>query len=131
MKPGKFKKLVLLIKKNLFNQRILDPQRNQEVMLKSLYVGIWHFLDELSYHTHQLEVTPTFDIVIDKRKLPGRIEHIDTQELVFLDNYGYHLKIDTNDYQPTSLFDEADNHVYPIKIVSFPSSTTNIKNNDS
>ncbi|KRL00275.1 DUF4828 domain-containing protein [Liquorilactobacillus capillatus] len=127
MKPGKIQKLGSLLKKHLFNHRPIDSDRNQDVILPSLYVGTWNFSDELSQRTHQLEITPTFDVVIDKRKLPGRIEHIDTKELIFLDNYGYHLRIDATDYQPISLFDEADNRVYPIKIAILPASTTNVK----
>ncbi|KRL37162.1 DUF4828 domain-containing protein [Liquorilactobacillus uvarum] len=128
MKPGKMQKLSLLLKKHLFNHIPTDADHSPDAVLPSLYVGIWNFSDELSHRTHQLEITPAFDVLIDTRKLPGRIEHIDTKELIFLDNYGYHLRIDATDYQPISLFDEADNRVYPISITSLPENCDDKKN---
>ncbi|KRN05805.1 hypothetical protein FD15_GL001612 [Liquorilactobacillus sucicola DSM 21376 = JCM 15457] len=128
MKPGKIKKFSLLLKKHLFNHLPADNSHSQNTVLPSLYVGIWNFFDELSHRKHQLEITPAFDILIDNQKLPGSIQHIDTKELIFLDNYGYHLRIDATDYQPISLFDEADNRVYPINTVTLPESYDNKKN---
>ncbi|KRM94931.1 hypothetical protein FC19_GL000032 [Liquorilactobacillus aquaticus DSM 21051] len=127
MKPGKIKKLSLLLKKHFFNNLSSDTSRKQNALLPSLYVGTWNFSDELSHRNHQLEITPALDVLIDKRKLPGRIEHLDTKELIFLDNYGYHLRIDATDYQPISLFDEADNRVYPISTIGLPENSSDKK----
>ena len=78
------------------------------------YKGKWSFTDEATGRTHQLEITDRLQILIDGRQLPGKIEKVDHKELLFLDKYGYHLRIDANGGHPVSLYDEADNQVYPI-----------------
>lgn len=78
------------------------------------YKGKWSFADKATGRTHQLEITDQLQILIDGRRLPGKIEKVDHKELLFLDKYGYHLRVDANGGHPVSLYDEADNRVYPI-----------------
>lgn len=80
--------------------------------LPLIYAGTWFFTDQNSQHQHKLEVTMDLDILLDGRKLAGTVEKIDERELLFLDNYGYHLRIDAIDAHPVSVYDEADNQIY-------------------
>ncbi|MHC9537756.1 DUF4828 domain-containing protein [Dellaglioa sp. BT-FLS60] len=87
-----------------------------KVSLPTLYAGHWLFYDELSHRHHNLDISSDLTIQIDERILNGKVEHLDERELSFLDEYGFHLRIDANDKGPISLFDEADNRTYPIKL---------------
>ncbi|MFT8609352.1 MAG: DUF4828 domain-containing protein [Liquorilactobacillus nagelii] len=78
------------------------------------YTGHWYFSDKETKRAHQLEITEQLGILIDGHQLPGKIVQIYNQELLFLDKYGYHLRIDASNQQPVSLYDEADNRVYPV-----------------
>lgn len=82
--------------------------------LPVLYAGTWKFVDEVSHKQHQLEITLGLRILIDGRELPGTIEQLNAEELVFLDKYGYQLRINANYSRPVTLFDEADNRTYEI-----------------
>lgn len=82
----------------------------------SIYVGTWSFTDELSQKVHQLEISPELTISLDGRQLQGNVQHIDINELIFLDNYGYLLRIDAVDHHPISVFDEADERVYTLYV---------------
>ena len=55
------------------------------------------------------------EIFIDGKRLPGKIVSLDNRELLFLDNYGYHLRIDAVNQLPVSVYDEADDRVYPLE----------------
>lgn len=80
----------------------------------SFYTGHWYFSDKETHRAHQLEITAHFGILIDGQRLPGKIVRVDNKELLFLDKYGYHLRIDASDQHSISLYDEADNRVYPV-----------------
>ena len=45
----------------------------------------------------------------------NKIVSLDNRELLFLDNYGYHLRIDAVNQLPISVYDEADDRVYPLE----------------
>lgn len=87
-----------------------------KVSLPIFYAGHWLFYDELSHRHHNLDISSDLTIRIDERALNGEVERLDERELSFLDEYGFHLRIDANDQGPISLFDEADNRTYPIKL---------------
>lgn len=101
-----------------------------KVSLPIFYAGHWLFYDELSHRHHNLDISSDLTIRIDERALDGKIEHIDERELSFLDEYGFHLRIDANDQGPVSLFDEADNRTYPIKLAPIIESQ-DVKNEDA
>ncbi|WP_282708680.1 DUF4828 domain-containing protein [Ligilactobacillus sp. Marseille-Q7487] len=82
--------------------------------LPLIYAGTWMFTDELSHKVHQLEISVELTIALDGRQLLGKVEQLDSNELVFLDNYGYHLRISAVNNLPVSVFDEADNRVYEL-----------------
>ena len=52
--------------------------------------------------------------MIDHRELTGQVQMLTSKELIFLDGYGYHLRIDAIDGKPISVYDEADNRVYEL-----------------
>ncbi|GAA2960114.1 hypothetical protein FC48_GL001936 [Ligilactobacillus murinus DSM 20452 = NBRC 14221] len=93
-----------------FNKKSKQPQ----VSLPLIYAGSWQFIDELSNRTHCLEITTDLRILIDHRELAGQIQTLTAKELIFLDGYGYHLRIDAVDSKPISVYDEADNRVYEL-----------------
>ena len=78
------------------------------------YVGSWHFIDQTTQRTHQLTITEQAQLYLDTQPLPGQIITISDQELVFLDHYGYQLKIEANNRIPYTIFDEAEDKTYPI-----------------
>ncbi|ETA73620.1 DUF4828 domain-containing protein [Ligilactobacillus equi] len=79
-----------------------------------IYVGNWVFTDEENGRQHHLEISADLTISLDRRQLAGKVISIDNKELVFLDNYGYQLRIDAVDNHPISVYDEADNRVYQL-----------------
>lgn len=93
-----------------FNKKSKQPQ----VSLPLIYAGSWQFIDELSNRTHCLEITTDLRILIDHRELTGQVQMLTSKELIFLDGYGYHLRIDAVDGKPISVYDEADNRVYEL-----------------
>mgnify|MGYP003365155599 CR=1 FL=1 len=100
--------------RNHFKPLVLFKKKSIPEVLPNFYVGKWNFTDELSGKVHLLEVNATLNILIDGRKLPGKITKLDDKELIFIDKYGYQLRLDATEKHPVSLFDEADNRVYPI-----------------
>ncbi|WP_051006296.1 DUF4828 domain-containing protein [Liquorilactobacillus vini] len=84
------------------------------------YTGKWTFADKQTNRSHQLEITEQLQILIDGHRLPGKIVRVDDKELLFLDKYGYHLRVDANQRSPVSLYDEADNRVYPVSQANGP-----------
>lgn len=93
-----------------FNKKSKQPQ----VSLPLIYAGSWQFIDELSNRTHCLEITTDLRILIDHRELARQVQTLTAKELIFLDGYGYHLRIDAVDSKPISVYDEADNRVYEL-----------------
>lgn len=91
-----------------------SKNENKPTALPVLYAGTWTFIDEVSHKHHQLEITLGLRILIDGRELPGTIEQLNNRQLVFLDKYGYQLKINADYTRPVSLFDEADDRTYTI-----------------
>lgn len=104
------------LSQTLFSHVIkLKKQKAIQVALPSIYTGTWRFTDELSKRKHYLEITPDLHILIDHRELAGQVQILTEKELVFLDGYGYQLRIDAVDGQPISVYDEADNRVYELE----------------
>ncbi|KRM90177.1 DUF4828 domain-containing protein [Liquorilactobacillus cacaonum] len=97
-----------------FNPLALFKKKVYVNNLPNFYVGKWNFTDDFSGKVHLLEINETLTILIDGRKLPGKITKLDDKELIFIDRYGYQLRLDATEKHPISLFDEADNRVYPI-----------------
>ena len=87
---------------------------NVKPALPLIYAGTWNFTDELSKKVHQLEISVDLTLALDGRELAGNVKHIDEHELVFLDNYGYYLRINALNNLPVSVFDEADNRLYEL-----------------
>lgn len=82
--------------------------------LPLIYAGTWLFIDDLSNKHHKLEITVDLRILIDSHELPGKIEHLDESSLVFLDTYGYHLRITAENLHPVSVYDEAESRSYDL-----------------
>ncbi len=89
-----------------------QKMKQLKTALPLIYAGTWLFIDDLSRKKHKLEITVDLRILIDKHELPGKVEQLDEHNLIFLDNYGYHLKVTAQDYHPVTVFDEADNRSY-------------------
>lgn len=82
--------------------------------LPKIYAGDWQFTDENNYRVHYLHIDSDLGISLDGRALPGSVLKVSEAELVYLDTYGYHLRVDAIDHQPISVYDEADNRVYQL-----------------
>lgn len=89
-------------------------QLNNQAPLAQIYAGDWQFTDENNFRVHHLHIKSDLAIALDKRALPGSVLRLSERELVFLDTYGYHLRIDAIDGHPISVYDEADNRVYQL-----------------
>lgn len=98
--------------RKLFRLNKKHPKQNNA--LPAIYSGNWKFIDERSSRTHHLLISSDLAISLDGRSLPGSVLNLSQKELVFLDTYGYHLRIDAVDDHPISVYDEADNRVYQL-----------------
>ncbi|WP_422392804.1 DUF4828 domain-containing protein [Ligilactobacillus salivarius] len=99
--------------KNFFHAK--KKHRKNKITIPAFYFGVWMFTDEISKRSHRLEVADNLEIFIDGKRLPGKIVSLDNRKLLFLDNYGYHLRIDAVNQLPVSVYDEADDRVYPLE----------------
>lgn len=79
-----------------------------------VFSGNWKFIDENNSRVHHLHINPDLSISLDGRSLPGSVLNLSENELVFLDTYGYHLRVDAIDQHPISVYDEADDRVYQL-----------------
>lgn len=90
--------------------------------LAGIFSGNWQFTDENNSRVHHLHINLDLSISLDGRALPGSVLNLTEKELVFLDTYGYHLRIDAIDQHPISVYDEADDRVYQLT----PCDSTNL-----
>ena len=90
--------------------------------LAGIFAGNWQFVDENNSRIHHLHISLDLSISLDGRALPGSVLNLNEKELVFLDTYGYHLRIDAIDEHPISVYDEADDRVYQLT----PCDSTNL-----
>lgn len=79
----------------------------------SLFIGEWRFYDK-SKELHTLSVKDDYSIVIDKQPTKTILVELSMNRLVFQDEYGYHLIIETKNDQPTYFYDEADDERYQL-----------------
>ena len=82
--------------------------------LPMLFSGTWKYSDHNDHRIHRIQINPDLTLHIDGRKENATVESITAQELVYLDGFGYHLRIHANEQQPVSLYDEADNATYTL-----------------
>ncbi|KRM21002.1 DUF4828 domain-containing protein [Latilactobacillus graminis] len=103
----------------ILNQTIHQYQQKirttQAAKVARFYAGHWSFNDTQTRKTHTLEITPNLLVQIDHKPLSGKVISLTEHELVFLDHYGYQLKITCEDQRPVSIYDEAEDMDYPIK----------------
>lgn len=74
------------------------------------YVGKWQFKNKNQINI--LEITSDFHILVNDKKLAGVLEELSQEQLVWQDNFGYHIKILADDKAPVTIYDEADNVTY-------------------
>lgn len=84
----------------------------QQSSLPLLYSGTWTYSDHDDHRIHRIQINPDLSLHIDNHIEPATVEQINSQELVYLDSFGYHLKIQANEQRPVALYDEADNATY-------------------
>ena len=105
--------------RELFDQTIHQYQQKaratQASKTATIYAGHWTFDDEKTHKRHTLEITPNLLIQIDHKPLTGKVILLSETELIFLDHFGYQLKITCENHQPVSIYDEAEDTEYPIK----------------
>lgn len=99
-----------------FIKRFVAHQPTPAVDYTLFFAGTWRFYDQRQKRHHILQVSTQLQIEIDGHPLAGQVTQLNRQQLVFLDQYGYELRITANDQQPTTIYDEADHRTYPIML---------------
>lgn len=82
------------------------------------YTGQWTFVDSTNKKQHTFSIAPSLHLFIDRREIEGHIVKIDQNELLFLDKYGYRVKVTAGLNGPTTVYDEADDVTYKLEAVS-------------
>lgn len=98
----------------LAQKRHRKQQQKRQPDLALRYAGDWAFIDPKTNQKHDMAISPDFSIMIDHRELPGRIIGLDADQLVFLDHYGFQLKVFANHNGPSEIYDESSNRTYPV-----------------
>lgn len=98
----------------LTKTRHRKQQKKRQPDLALRYAGDWAFVDPKTNQKHDMSISPDFAIMIDHRELPGRIIGLDSDQLVFLDHYGFQLKVFANHNGPSEIYDESSNRTYPV-----------------
>ncbi|GKT03125.1 DUF4828 domain-containing protein [Furfurilactobacillus sp. WILCCON 0119] len=89
-------------------------QSHNQTALPMLYSGTWKYANHDDHRVHHLQINPDLSLHIDGRLENATVESINAQELVYLDSFGYHLRVQTTEQLPVALYDEADNATYAL-----------------
>lgn len=89
-------------------------QQKRQPDLSLRYAGTWAFTDPQTKQKHEMSIGRDFTIRIDRKELPGRIIGLDGEQLVFLDHYGFQLKVFANHLGPIEIYDESSDQTYPV-----------------
>ncbi|WP_317698380.1 DUF4828 domain-containing protein [Xylocopilactobacillus apis] len=88
-------------------------KRNNPQNVKSKISGDWYFIDQ-NGHKHHLILTIKSNIIIDQNKLDTKLVEETASSIIFIDKYGYILKINLYKNIPISIYDEAENISYEL-----------------
>lgn len=102
------------VRRFLTQTRHRKQQKKRQPDLALRYAGDWAFIDSNTNQKHDMTIGSDFSIMIDHRELPGRIIGLDAEQLVFLDHYGFQLKVFAGHKGPTEIYDESSNRTYPV-----------------
>ena len=78
------------------------------------YIGCWQFNNPKQKTTHQLKIKEDFRLSIDGQLVKGTLEELSPKQLVWQDEFGFHLKVLAGNLQPQELYDEADDISYTL-----------------
>ncbi|GED82797.1 DUF4828 domain-containing protein [Latilactobacillus curvatus] len=114
MRFFKFQKPQAILNRTIhqYQQKVRTTQASK---VATFYAGHWSFNDNQTRKKHTLEITPNLLVQIDHKPLSGQVISLTENELVFLDHYGYQLKITCENQRPVSVYDEAEDMDYPIE----------------
>lgn len=88
------------------------PEENHNWAKK--YVGHWQFENPKQKTTHDLKIKEDFRLFIDGEVVKGTLEELSPQQLVWQDEFGYHLKVVAENAHPKEIYDEADDLSYAL-----------------
>ena len=92
----------------------LKAKQTLKTSVKLLYAGSWQYYDVSRNKTHQVEIAANLDLSIDQRPITTQVELVDEHNLIYLDNFGYHITFVANESRPIKMLDEADDQAYII-----------------
>lgn len=98
---------------SLFRKR--DNNVYKTSVKNPIFPGTYHYTDNNS-HRHTLEIQSAFDLKIDRHSVPVQVKKTDRDEVVFVDNFGYKIEIQTNAGKPIKFYDESDNATYKLSL---------------
>ncbi len=79
------------------------------------YVGQWHYTSGHKHQQHHVKITREFKLFLDGHEVKGSLKEMSNKNLVWQDEFGYHVKIITNGQEPVELYDEADDKTYVLE----------------
>lgn len=93
----------------------LKRKKKKKIEVKRNISGEWYFTDQ-NKHKHHLILSNNLNIIIDHNKLDTKLVENNPDSIVFIDKYGYILKIMIHNDLPVSIYDEAENVSYKLII---------------
>ena len=94
--------------------RSSKSHKQNQTLLPLLYAGTWQYKDENRNRMHCVEISQDLKLTIDQHPINAQVDVVDQHNLIYIDNFGYHITFTANERRPIQMMDEADDQVYTI-----------------